>query len=307
MKELYTIRKRTPKCLTPIYNRKEIKHSFNTQQELDAFNMQLTKWINIVNSNLPLEVTRPLILADSPIWLHNSSIPDEIKATIDMAIQSYLDTSKSTVTKIEYNNRRDFFTTLLPSLWKRYKLPNEVQNVTVKDLNLLAKALQELPNRRLNKYRNLTTDQLLTITAPTEERLAMETANKLIKRIRSLALFGAKTGLFTLPTTIQTIKVKQKDKGIRIPLTMEDYDILEKVLTPKPLLLLQIIKYSGIRPSEIPKVKLSIIDDIEVFDLSNSQEQLKTASAYRYIPIAEPLMPFKELISALTYPSIQAQ
>ncbi|AKF25077.1 hypothetical protein YH65_06470 [Sulfurovum lithotrophicum] len=55
-------RKRVPSALTQILNCKEIYRTFKTQGEVDTLNALLNECTAIVNSGLPLEITKPIVL-----------------------------------------------------------------------------------------------------------------------------------------------------------------------------------------------------------------------------------------------------
>jgi hypothetical protein len=242
----YKIRKRVPKALIGILNCKEIYRTFKTQGEVDAFNALLNECTAIVNSGLPLEVTAPIVLDKG---LHQYRKQSKTTAPEALNLEDitalYLAHSKGNVTEVEYKNRVDFFTKLLPALFKHYKL--DVATLNAADMQLLSKSILKLPNRKYIKFKILPVDKLLKLDVQKEERVHIDTANKMIKRIRGLALYGERTGLFKMPTYIATHKTQHHDKNQREPFTEEEYRQLKEILSDKKALLLDIVYYSGLR------------------------------------------------------------
>ena len=302
----YKIRKRVPKILIEILHRKEIYRVFGTKAEVNGFNTLFDECIAIVNSNLPIEVTTPIVLDKGLRQYRKESNtpkieqpPLQLKDITDL----YLDYSKNRVTPIEYKNRVDFFTKLLPALFTHAKL--DISTLSASDMQKLSNMILRLPNRKYSKYKSLEIRKLLQINVQEEERIQVDTANKMIKRIRSLAFYGEMTGLFKMPTKIATHKILHQDQNIVEPFTKEEILTLYTRLTEKRILLLNIVYFSGMRPSEIPKAKISTIDGIKCFNLKDATEPLKTHSSYRYIPIHSELLPNIEQIQALTHTTIK--
>ncbi len=296
-------RKRIPRSLISILNRKEIDKTFNTQAQADSLNKLLDEAVLIVSSGLPEEVSRELILKTGLKQYHK-----QLKSTVPMpkylsdVSALYLAYSKDNTTLNEYKVRLQFFTELLPELFKVCNIPLEVSKVTPHHLHLLSKRISKLPNRRLMKNRGLTIKEYLSKTPPVNEQMLPDSCNKMIKRIRGLANYGTSTGLYTLVNTIPTLKVPVKD-GNRVSLTKEDYTFLSKNLPHKALVLFNTIYYSGIRPSELHKLT---IKGGNTFDLTNPTEPLKTKSSYRVVPIHSTLIPYTSELKLLSYSNIRA-
>ncbi len=299
----YKIRKRVPKVLIEILNCREIYRAVKTQGEVDAFNTLFDECTAIVNSSLPIEVTAPIVLNKGLQKYRKESISMQPALQLKDIVALYLAYSKDRVTKIEYKNRTDFFTKLLPALFERYRL--KIATLSATDMETLSKAILKLPNRKYTKYKILPIHELLKLTVSKEERIQIDTANKMIKRIRSLALYGEATGLYNIPTKITTHKIAHQDKKSREPFTKEEILTLYIGLTEEKRLLLDLVYYSGLRPSEIHKASISMVDEIMCFNLKDSKEQLKTHSSYRYVPVHSKLLPYIEQIQELTYSTIK--
>jgi len=172
-------------------------------------------------------------------------------------------------------------------------------------MQTLSNAILKLPNRKFYKYRTLPIDEFVALKVSIEHRQKIDSCNKQIKRIRGLALYGEATGLYSMPTKISTHKEPYSDVGHREPFSKEEYLQLRKSITDNKKLVLDVIYYSGLRPSEIGKAKISMINGVLCFDLKSSKEALKTHSSYRYVPIHSKLFPYIEQIQELTYSTVK--
>ncbi len=297
-------RKRVPSVLTQILNCKEIYRTFKTQGEVDSLNALLNECTAIVNSSLPLEITKSIVL-DKGLeqYRKQPKTTDHRVVTLEDATALYLAHSKGNVTKVEYRNRVDFFTKLLPALFKQHKL--KFSELNASDMQILSNAILALPNRKYYKYRILPIEEFVSLKVSINERQKVDSCNKQIKRIRGLALYGETTGLYSMPTNIATHKEPYNDVGYREALSKAEYFQLRESITDKKKLILDIVYYSGLRPSEVCKAKINAIDGVLCFDLKSSKEALKTHSSYRYVPIHSKLLPYIEQIEDLTYSTIK--
>jgi integrase len=298
------VRKRVPSVLIPVINRKEIKKVFKLQADVDSFNALLNECTTIMNSDLPNEITIPIVLEKGlKQYVLQPTNTQSKPNTLEDITNLYLSYSKENVTKLEYNNRVYFYTILLPAIFRKHKLSIDTLKPT--DMELIRKTLYNLPSKKFSKYRKLSADELVKVKTPVDERQHIETVNKLIKRVKSLALYGKSTGLFSMPTNIKTYKVEYKDKGNREPFTVEEYKELKEKLPAKASMLLDIVYYSGIRPSEISKCSIDKINGYMVFNLRDSKERLKTSSAYRVIPMHPKLLDYIDEIKRLKYATVR--
>jgi len=299
------IRKRVPKALVAVLNRKEIKRTFTSQYEVDTLDTLLAECVVIVNSGLPLEITTPIVLNKGLQEYRKQPKTTTLKSqSIEEITALYLAHSKGNVSTIEYKNRVDFFTKLLPALFTYLNLPNPSE-LTASDMLTLSNAILNLPNRKHYEYRTLPIEEFVALKVPIDKRQKIDSCNKQIKRIRSLALYGESSGLYKMPTKITTHKEKHQEIGHREPFTKEEYIQLSDQLTPKALLILNIVYFSGLRPSEICKAKITTLDGVICFDLKNSEEALKTRSSYRYVPIHSKLIPHVDVIRTLKYSTVK--
>ncbi|MEA2091183.1 MAG: tyrosine-type recombinase/integrase [Campylobacterota bacterium] len=285
-------RKRVPKVLAGYFTKKEFLKTV-TASEARRLEVKIEEAVAVAVSNLPDKAKEQLIIEGLSIFK-----PITIVVRVNDAVQMYLNDS-SHVTALEYYNRIYFFTQLFPALLKHVTGSEnpEVSNITTVQLNKITSILGKMPSRNFKKYRSIELGKLISgiakgvITPDDNERMSIETANKMIKRIRSLALYGAKTGQFNMTSTIQTLKKSKTARSEREALTVEEIEtLLQHAPDERIVALIQTVRYTGLRSSELGKAVIS-----DVFDLTQATS-LKTASSSRIIPVHSKL---KEHIPAL--------
>ena len=303
-------RKRVPTLLQSILNRKEFRLQFNHEDEVLALNTLIENAMLIMRSNLDNNSKQDLVKNTLKKYVISDTYNVRSTTSLEQAVKFYLSWSNQNVSTAEYKTRSSFFINLLPKLFKHLRIPtNDISSITPMQLFKLSTKISQLPNRQQHIYHTMDLNNYVKIDVDKKEYLSLETANKLIKRIRSLSNYGTMTGLFHLPNTIPTIKQDQLTRQShlhRSELTKEEITILFSKLPYKSKLLAMIVYYSGLRPSEIHKCSIATIDDIVCFDLRNPTATLKTSSSYRIVPIHNNLLPFINEISQLTYASIRA-
>lgn len=307
----FKIRKRVPIALISILNTKEINKTFSSQAEVNNLNSMLKEAVEITQSNLPQGMIEELVLTMhsnglAPYKKQDKSIDHPSSLYLEDATALYLTYSERNTTAKEYKERVQFFTGLLPELFKQLHLPTQVKEIKSSHLYILSQTIQKLPNRRIYKYRNMPIAKYVSLNITSDDYMLPDSVNKMIKRIRGFANYGKSTGLYSLVNTIPTVKVPDTD-GKRIPLSIQDYQTLSKVLNPKAMLLFNVIYFSGLRPSEIHKATIDTITGVTTFNLTEPTSTLKTKASYRYVPVHKTLLPYLDEIKALTYPNIRAQ
>lgn len=217
----FKIRKRVPISLISILNTKEINKTFSSQAEVNHLNRILKEAVEITQSNLPQEMIEELVLT-----MHNNGLEPYKKQDkslepsslyLEDATALYLTYSERNTTAKEYKERVQFFTGLLPELFKQLHLPTQVKEIKSSHLYMLSQTIQKLPNRRIYKYRNMPIATYLSLNITADDYMLPDSVNKMIKRIRGFANYGKSTGLYSLVNTIPTVKVPDTD-GKRIPL-----------------------------------------------------------------------------------------
>jgi integrase/predicted DNA binding CopG/RHH family protein len=279
-------RKRVPKILEPFIGKKEIVKTIQSVYEKAILDAKLQRAVTIAKSDFKNETIRLLI---------EEELSDIIKIKADAggiryfeAVEMYLQQSK--VSKREIENRTYFFQDLFPSLLKYVFQENpKTGDITAFHLNEIARIISKLPSRNHENLKRIDSYRLIEKTLKGEyknyPKLNVETANKLIKRIRSFVLYGYRTGLFDMKGRIATIKNHYSPRDQRQALSNNEIKILLSNTKNQEIQdFVEILRYSGMRIGELYKFKIVTIDEIECFDLRDA-ESLKTMSSFRIIPI----------------------
>lgn len=278
-------RKRVPKILESFIDKTEIIKTISSQQEKIALDIKVQNAVLIAKS-------------DYSIQTKITMIQDELRDIVfvqdkDTGVR-YLDAAKlylsqSNVSRREYKNREYFFNDLFPNLLKFVfeENPNTVE-ITSVHLNKIASIIQKLPSRNHEDLKRIDSFKLIIKTLKGEydgySKLNVETVNKLIKRIRSLAFYGYHTGLFEMKSTVATIKHQYSAREQRQALGHVEVETLlnnTNIQELKDFIL--ILYYTGMRLSELRQYKIILVDGVECFDLRGA-ENLKTMSSFRLIP-----------------------
>jgi len=278
-------RRRIPKALLEYVDKQEIKRVVSSKSEAVAIDTQVANALKIAKGDFTELTKRALIKEELGAYLE-LKVEEESLRYADAA-KMYLD--QSSVSPREYTNRLYFFNDMLPSLLEYVYRKNPIlSEVTSLHLNEIAMILQRLPSRNHHDLKRITSLNIIrgTMQGAYDEhkKLHVDTVNKQIKRIRSLALYGFRTGLFSLTTAIQTVKHHYSAREQRKALTLEEVGILcHASKTHELRAFIKILYLTGMRVGEVGKFKMTVVNGIECFDLRDA-DSLKTRSSFRIIP-----------------------
>lgn len=278
-------RRRVPKALITYVNKKEIIKVVGTKEEAVSIDTKIENALQIAKSNLA-ESTKKALIEEELNGYVDIKLKDKPFRYAD-AVKLYLE--QSSVSEREHKNRDYFFNELLPNLL-RYVFENNpiVADITSSHLNEIATIIQKLPSRNHLNLKRISSYEIITRTMKDEytdsKCLHVDTVNKHIKRIRSLALFGFRTGLFSMTTAIATVKHQYSAREQRKALTYEEIETIYNATANEEVrCFIDLVRYTGMRVGELEKYKLHKVDGIMCFDLREA-ESLKTMSSFRVIP-----------------------
>lgn len=278
-------RRRVPKLLSAFIDKKEIVKIVHSEKEKIELNSKIENALMLAQSDLSEKAKRALILDALGELVSKKKLKDELRY-MDAA-KMYIEQSR--VSQREYKNRRYFFEDLLPALIKYvYEENPYLSEITPAHLNKIAGIIQKLPSRNYAYLKKIDSYQLIYNAVNGEyedmKKLHVDTVNKHIKRIRSLAHYGFRTGLFNMTTAIPTVKHHYSAREQRQALTLEEIEVIYNACkNPEVQNFIMLIRYTGMRVGEVGKYKLKVINGIECFDLREA-ESLKTKSSFRIIP-----------------------
>jgi integrase len=164
----------------------------------------------------------------------------------------------------------------------------KTSDITSKHLNEISKILQVIPSRNHIDLKRVNTYELIEKSLNGEyekyPKLNIETVNKMLRRIRSLSLYGYKTGLFEMIGAVQTLKNHRSFRDERKALEPEEIELISSATDIQEVKdFITLLRYSGMRIGELSKYVFKEIDGIECFDLREAKS-LKTMSSFRVIP-----------------------
>jgi integrase len=301
----YTYRRRIPQQLQELIGRKEVYRSLGYQQheaiikasEINqAINQALTlKQLNSVPDSI-IQETLISKLGLTPTDAISSLKPAYWSNIVNLYLK------QSQVTQLEYNNRKYFFTDLMPPIIKLlFKHDDiDINNFTYSKLLEVSKLLLKLPKRNIYKYRSMSIESLIrqvstsSIEIAQNELIAVDSVNKYLKRIKSLLIFSQNLGYYKEVLPNFTIDNKQGSRGQRKEFTKNDLEAITHNLQDSPIYpIVQVSRYTGMRLSELYKCTVSEIDGVLCFDLRTPKgSPLKTLSSYRIIPSHDCLLEY---------------
>lgn len=280
-------RRRTPKALSEYINKQEIIKIVRTNADRMILDIKVNSALEIAKSNLTNSAKKALIQDELGDMLTLDFDIENNAVRYSDAVELYLEHSK--VSDREVKNRKYFFKELLPNLLRYVFEENPIiSEVTSLHLNRIVFIIQKLPSRNFVNLKRISTYEFITNADKGLygdcKKLHIDTVNKHIKRIRSLALFGFRLGLFTMTTAIGTLKHKRSPREERKALTSEEIELISNATSNQEIKdFISLLQYSGMRVGELKKFKINIIDGVECFDLREA-ESLKTMSSFRVIP-----------------------
>lgn len=278
-------RRRMPRALMNYVDKKEIIKVVKSKEEAVSIDTKIENALKIAQSYFSDTTKRALIKEELGEYVTLKK--EEKPFKYFEAVKLYLEQSR--VSDREYKNRIYFFNELLPNLLKYVFENNPVTaDITSSHLNKIASIIQKLPSRNHTNLKRVGTYELISKTMKGEyenyKKLHIDTVNKHIKRIRSLALYGFRTGQFNMTTAIATVKYQYSLREQRKALTYKEIEIIHGATDNQEIKdFIDLLRYTGMRIGELGKYKINIIDGIECLDLREA-ESLKTMSSFRVIP-----------------------
>lgn len=278
-------RKRVPKVLESFVDKTEIIKTISSQQEKITLDIKLQNAVLIAKSDYSIQTKTVMIQEElrDIVFVKES----DVGVRYFEAVKMYLEQSK--VSKREYQNREYFFNDLFPSLLQYIFEENpKTVDITSLHLNKIANIIQKLPSRNHEDLKRISSSELIIKAVKGDydsyTKLNIETVNKLIKRIRSFAFYGYRTGLFEMKSAVGTIKHQYSAREQRQALSHEEVEVLLNNTRIKELQdFILLLYYTGMRLSELRQFSTIDVEGIECFDLRDA-ESLKTMSSYRVIP-----------------------
>jgi integrase len=191
----------------------------------------------------------------------------------------------------EYTSRLDVSEQRLEKVKKlidvvKHFLPNDLSKIDLSHSDRMRNCIIGLPNRRLAKYKYLSIKEILSMTVPVEDRIGVGAVNEHITILNSFLKYIHQRDITAREYPIRLVKKETNDRDEKVALTSKAIiKLLEATRKPKVRTSLTLLYLTGMRPSEAYKCKVTIVDGIKCFDLTDTTIKLKTKGSYRIIPV----------------------
>lgn len=315
---VYKYRRRTPQELKQFIGSHEIIRSLGkSPNEAITKASDLTRVISEAIqltqlSSVPSSVIQDLLNNHNLITTNDGKRnPKETKGTLKEIAEMYL--RSLSVSKEEVRDRGYILLEVYPAIFEALLNDSNPSLVDIKYTHLIKARdlLQLFPKRNIEKYRQTPLKDITkglhanTMVIPVKDRIGITTLNKYIKWFSVLLSFAVKQSIipFNTVTSGLTIKKVVNSRGQRKEFSTDELQIIEDVFRDEPIYpVVKILRYTGMRPSELLKCSLTEIDGVLCFDLRTPTKALKTLSSHRLIPIHSSLKDsvegFQELLNS---------
>jgi integrase len=165
-------------------------------------------------------------------------------------------------------------------------LPANISTVNMNTLDTIKHTLSTMPKRSTNKYRTMEIKEVVRIKAKPSERMSTETLNDHLKILNSLIKYCYERDLITKPYSVTMAKKTTSSRNERVALTPDTVkQVISSAKTTELSNAFTLLYLTGLRPSEVSKCKITTIDGIQCFDLTDTSINLKSTSSHRLIPV----------------------
>ncbi len=165
-------------------------------------------------------------------------------------------------------------------------LPENVSKLTQESIDKIISIIKKLPKRNIQKYKQLLVKELIKMDIPSKDKLATRGINAYIKTLKSFLNFCYKRNYIEKQFDVALSKTKVGSREERQALKIGTIkDLIQNSKTDTLSSAYTLLYLTGMRLSEVYKCKVSVIDGIKCFDLTDTSIKLKTKSSYRLIPV----------------------
>lgn len=179
-------------------------------------------------------------------------------------------------------------------------LPKDISTIKQNTIDEIISMIKDLPKRNIQKYKNYTITELIRLKTPHDDKLSARGINAYLKTLKSYLSFCYKRNYIEKPFDIKMVKQTTTTRKERLALDIDTVKML--VNTAKSMELksaYNLLFLTGMRPSEAFKCKLTMVDDVLCFDLTDPNEKLKTQNSYRLIPVHHSISQPEQLLENL--------
>ncbi len=251
-------------------------------------NEAIDKALVLVNAKIDVQIVCNLL---EPYFGLKNNVATE--SLYEKLVDDYV--SLSVENTKELHNKERVFTDIFPILFEAVVGTSnpDLAKIKYKDILRFRELILKLPKRNIRYFGSLDLRQVIngTINIEPTQLLKPKTINKYMSYLKGLYRFSIKTGALTVNMAELVAPIKLNNARVQ-RLAFEPYeaDYMEELLPEDKRYLVQILRFSGMRLSELYKCKISTINNVKCFDLTSQDLDLKTVSSYRLIPIHNRLL-----------------
>lgn len=315
---VYKYRRRTPQELKQFIVSHEIIRSLGKNlheaiTKASELTQVISEAIQLTQlSSVPSSVIQDLLNNHNLITINDDKRNSkETKGTLKEVAEIYL--QSLAVSKEEVRDRGYILLEVYPAIFEALLNDSNPSLVNIKYTHLIKARdlLQLFPKRNIEKYRQTPLKDITkglhtnTMVIPVEDRIGITTLNKYIKWFSVLLSFAVKQNIipFNTVTSGLTIKKVVNSRGQRKEFSQDELQTIDEVFKDEPIYpVVKILRYTGMRPSELLKCSVREIEGVLCFDLRTPTKALKTLSSHRVIPIHPSLKDsvkgFQELLNS---------
>lgn len=305
---VYKYKRRVPKKLSEYFETQFITKELGTSErgakaKVEEFTECLNKATTALALGLPPEEEYKLIRGIlEPLKPHPLMSGGVIKIKKTVAVltsmpvlkpfshvaKAYLETLSISPNALrEYTNILDTFTKLFDD--------KAIKSITHTDVDTAKQSIMKLPRRNKQIYKGVDVLALLDMDVPSEDVISNKTVNEYIKQLKAVYAYAIQRDIVTKNVTLQVkaLPLSRRTREQREALSKAEItNLLSYLRISQSTLYLPtlICAYTGMRPTELERGQVKLIDGILCFDLTTPTAPLKTSSSYRVIPLHSSLI-----------------
>ncbi len=164
--------------------------------------------------------------------------------------------------------------------------PKDLSKLNLEVVDGIKSKIIGLPKRNIGKYKKLSIKNLVGMKIPIEDKLTINAVNDHIIVLNSLLKYMHKRELVHRDYSVKMVKKVVGNRDERNALSKDTVlRVLGSSTEQKLRSTYTLLYLSGLRPSEVYKCTISIVDGIKCFDLRDTSIELKTKSSHRIVPV----------------------
>jgi len=170
-------------------------------------------------------------------------------------------------------------------------LPKDISLISQSKVDMIIDDIKHLPKRNIQKYKSKQVSELLKMDIPSDHHLGSRGVNGYLKTLKSFFDFCYKREYISRQFDIPLMKSQINSRDERQSLSKNTIiELINNSRSDELSSAYTILYLSGMRLSEAYKCKITMIDGVRCFDLTDRSIKLKTKSSYRLIPVHESII-----------------